>query len=242
MNIISSLFATIGAIVIGAGAVGTFAWWLFRLFSEKWLNAKFEERLAAYKYEQQKELEHLKFSINALMDRATKLHQREFEALPEAWSRLINAHGFAASVVSRFQSSPDLDPMRSDQLDDFLAHSELAEWERQLVRDAKEKTNAYRDQIEPYKIARARKASRKFYFYFRRNGIFIREPIKQQFEALDELIVSALTEHQMNFQHRTREFKSIDRLASEGEKMVKALEAEVQKRLWDSTRQETSAD
>jgi len=42
--------------------------------------------LLAYKHEQQKELEHLKFSINAQMDRATKLHQREFEALPEAWS------------------------------------------------------------------------------------------------------------------------------------------------------------
>jgi len=40
----------------------------------------------------------------------------------------------------------------------------------------------------------------------------------------------------MNFQHRTREFASIDRLASDGEEMVKALEAEVQKRLWDSTR------
>src|SRR5258705_12641703 len=52
---------------VGTGAVGAFAWWLFRLFSEKWLNSKFEERLAAYKHEQQKELERLKFSINAQM-------------------------------------------------------------------------------------------------------------------------------------------------------------------------------
>jgi hypothetical protein len=36
-----------------------------------------------------------------------------------------------------------------------------------------------------------------------------------------------------------REFKSIDRLASEGEQMVKALEAAVQKTLWDSMRQQT---
>src|SRR6266480_1394315 len=52
MDAVSSLFATIGYIVVGAGAVGTFVWWLFRTFSEKWLNAKFEERLAAYKHEQ----------------------------------------------------------------------------------------------------------------------------------------------------------------------------------------------
>jgi hypothetical protein len=62
---LSNFFAAIGYIVVGAGTVSTIVWWLFRTFSEKWLNAKFEERLAAYKHEQQKELEHLKFTINA---------------------------------------------------------------------------------------------------------------------------------------------------------------------------------
>ena len=76
--------------------------------------------------------------------------------------------------------------------------------------------------------------------YFRKNGIFIREPIKKQFDALDQMILSALSEHELNFQHQTREFKSIDRLVSEGEKLVRELEGEVQKRLWDSTRQEIS--
>jgi hypothetical protein len=206
-----------------------------RMFSEKWLNAKFEESLAAYKHEQQKELEHLKFSINAQMDRATKLHRREFEALPEAWARLMDAYGIIIGVVSRYQSTPDLNSMTPDQQEDFLATSKLAEWQRHLVRDAKDKNSVYRNQFEPHKIGAARKATRKFYLYFRRNGIFIREPIKQQFEELDELMRSALSEHEMNFQHQTREFKSIDRLAAEGERMAKALEAEVQKRLWDST-------
>ena len=238
MNSLSDVFATIGYIVVGAGAVGTVVWWLFRTFSEKWLNAKFEERLAAHKHEQQKELEHLKFSINAQMDRATKLHQKEFEALPEAWGRLMDAHGTIVAVVSKLQSTPDLDAMRDDQREDFLLNSKLVEWQRQLVRDARDKTKAYRDQIEPFKIAGARKATRKFFLYFRKNGIFIREPIKQQFEVLDQLMLSALSEHQMNFQHQTREFKSIDQLAADGEKMVRALEAEVQKTLWDSTRQQ----
>ena len=240
MNSLSDFFAAIGYIVVGAGAVGTFAWWMFRTFSEKWLNAKFEERLAAYKHEQQKELEHLKFAINAQMDRATKLHQKEFEALPEAWSRLMDAHGIIMSVVSRLQSTPNLNAMQSDQLEDFIVHSKLVEWQRQLVRDGADKTSTYRNQIEPFKIARAKKASRKFYLYFRKSGIFIREPIKQKFDALDQLMLEALSEHEMNFQHQTREYASIDRLNSEGEKMVKALEGEVQKRLWDSTRQETS--
>jgi hypothetical protein len=171
------------------------------------------------------------------MDRATKLHQREFDALPEAWGRFMEAYGIIQSVVSRAQSTPDLNSMRANQCEDFLANSKLAEWQRQLVRDATDKTSAYRNQIEPFKIARAMKASRKFYMNFRSNGNFIREPIKQKFDELDQLMQSALSEHVMNFQHQTREFKFIDRLASpHSERMMKALEAEVQKRLWDSTR------
>jgi hypothetical protein len=234
MDFLSNLLATIGAVVIGAGAVGAFAWWLFRLFSEKWLNAKFEESLAAYKHEQQKELEHLKFEINAQMDRATKLHQREFEALPEAWARLMHAYGIISSLVSRLQSTPDLNSMNPAQRDDFVQESKLAEWQREAVLGAKDKTQEYRNQVEPFKIARARKASQKFYMHFRSNGIFIREPIKEQFIKLDELMLAALSEHQMNFQHQTREFGSIDRLAAQGETMLKKLELEVQKRLWGS--------
>jgi hypothetical protein len=87
VNPLSNFFAAVGYIVVGAGAIGTVVWWIFRTFSEKWLNAKFEERLAAYKHEQQKELEHLKFAINTQMDRATKLHQkgsRRFQRLGPA--------------------------------------------------------------------------------------------------------------------------------------------------------------
>ena len=170
MNSLSDFFAAIGYMVIGAGAVGTFAWLMFRTFSEKWLNAKFEERLAAYKHEQQKELEHLKFAINAQMDRGTKLHQKEFEALPGAWSRLMDAHGITMSVVSRLQSTPDLNAMQTDQLEDFSVHSKLAEWQRQLVRDAKDKTSIYRNQIEPFKIARAKKPVANFISTFARTA------------------------------------------------------------------------
>jgi hypothetical protein len=127
--------------------------------------------------------------------------------------------------------------MRQDQLEEFLVNSKLAEWQRQLIRDAKDKTTAYRNQNEPFKIAHAREAIQAFFIYFRKNSIFIRDPIKRQFEEIGELLISALSEHETNFQHQTREFTLIDRLAKEGEKMVKALEAEVQKRLWDSTRQ-----
>jgi hypothetical protein len=233
----TNLLAAIGTVVLGAGAISGVVWWLFRTFSERWLNAKFEERLAAYKHEQQKELEHLKFEINAQMDRATKLHQREFETLPEAWSKLTKAFGVTRELVSRAQSLVDLNSMSDAQREDLLGHSQLAEWQKQKVRDATDKTTEYRQQAEPFRIARAKKASTKFYLYFRANGIFIREPLKQKFDELDQLILAALSERQINFQNKLREFVSIDKLNSTGEKLIKELEADVQKRLWDSATQ-----
>ena len=233
MDAVSALFVTIGYLVIGAGAICTFVW-----FREKWLNAKFEERLAAYRRELQNKLDHLKFSVDVRIDRATKLHHREFETLSESWARLTNANGIIVSVTSRFQSAPDLNNMRSDQLEDFISHSALADWEQQAVRDAKDKTSEYRKWFEPHKIAEARRANDKFHRYFRKNGVFIREPLKRQFEALHELMRAALSEHEMNFRDLTREFKSINHLASDGETMVKALEAETQKVLWDFAHQQ----
>jgi len=46
------------------------------------------------------EIEHLKFQINASMDRADKLHQREFETVPEAWSSLVGAFNSVKSFIS----------------------------------------------------------------------------------------------------------------------------------------------
>jgi hypothetical protein len=68
-NIIGPVLAALGAIIVAGGGLAFIAYAIFKYLGQKWLDAKFEERLAAYKHAQQKELEQLKFEINALMDR-----------------------------------------------------------------------------------------------------------------------------------------------------------------------------
>jgi hypothetical protein len=63
-QIFGPLVAAIGTLVLAGGGISAIAYGLFRFFGERWLNAKFEERLAAYKHAQQKELEHLRLEIN----------------------------------------------------------------------------------------------------------------------------------------------------------------------------------
>jgi hypothetical protein len=111
VSTLQNILAALGGLVVGGGILGTVVYTIFKILGEKWLNAKFEERLAAYKHAQQRELEELKFQINTLMDRTLKLHQREFDVLPEAWGRLNDAFKVIRPVTLGFQQSPDVNAM-----------------------------------------------------------------------------------------------------------------------------------
>jgi hypothetical protein len=131
----------ITTVVVAGGGGGAVAVWLCKLFGEKWLNTKFEERLASLKHEHQKEIERLRLRINTLMDRTTKLHQREFDVLPEAWSRLNDAFAQTNVVVSPIQRYPDLNRMAEEHINEFLKKTPLQEWEKAELMGQKDKTN-----------------------------------------------------------------------------------------------------
>ncbi len=224
-----------GGVAIIAGTVAV-AYWLFKLFSEKWLTAKFDERLAAYKHQQQKELEELRFKISSLMDRTTKLYQREFDVLPEVWGKFVMAHGHVQSVTSALQQYPDLDRMPPEHLLEFLEKCPLANWEKEKIKNEVKKTDYYTDAINRHKAWEARNTYRDFYVYFRKNGIIIREEIKAKFDSLADLTHGALVEYEIGLRH-DNDFRLWDarkKFASESEALLKALERDVQTRLWDS--------
>jgi hypothetical protein len=233
-----TLIAILGYVLVaatGLTGVGALLLLLFRKAAEKWIGVKFDKQLEAFRHEQRIEIERLKSSISAQLDRATKLHQREFEVLPKAWGKLKDAHGIISELVSRGKTITDLNAINDPKRDDFLSASLLAEWQSDLVLAAKDKTETYRSQVEPYRIGRARKASAKFYKYFQRNGIFIRPSIKRKIDEIDGLMLGALEEHVLNFQHGFREFRAGDKLRADGKSLLEELEADVQQRLWDST-------
>ena len=115
MEALEPLLKFVGGIVVAGGGLSLIAYQVFRLLTAQWLDARFEKRLQALKHEQQKELEQLRYKVSALLDRAVKLHQREFDALPEAWSKLNDVYWYVRSFVHPFQTYPDLDRMNPDQ-------------------------------------------------------------------------------------------------------------------------------
>src|ERR1035437_5397427 len=136
----TTIFALLCGGVAAVSAAVDVAYWIFKSFSEKWLTSKFDERLAAYKHEQQKELEQLRYKINALMDRTIKLHQKEFDVLPEAWGHLTDAYGVVTATTSFLQQYPDLDQMNGAQLEEFLKDTPFKDWQKDEIRNAAKKT------------------------------------------------------------------------------------------------------
>jgi hypothetical protein len=236
METLTKLLALLGGGAAVILAMVGAAYWLFKLFSERWLTARFNERLEDYKHKQQREIEELRFKINSLMDRTTKLYQREFDVLPEAWSKLVMAHGHVQSVTTALQQYPDLDRMIPEHLTEFLEKSPLNNWEKEKIKKEPKKTDYYTRAINHHKAWEARKTYIDFYEYFRKNSIFIREEIKAKFDTLSELAHGALVEHEIWLQDSIN-FDIWDtrrKFGKEGGDLLKALEQEVQKRLWDS--------
>jgi hypothetical protein len=224
----------VGGVVVAGGGLSLIVYQVFKALAVKWLDARFEERLQALKHEHGKEIEGLRFKIAALLDRTTKLHAREFEVLPEVWSKLNDAFWRASVFLSPFQTSPDIDRMPDPQQSEFIASSRLLESEKVQLRQAHDKTKEYQKLIFWHNLQEAEKKARDAYTYLMKNGIFISDDIRGQFGALHDLLWKALTERRVyeEIQGTKQQRVEIDKFRETGDASMKALERVIHERLW----------
>ena len=230
----TTLLAGIGAVIVAGGSLAVIAYGIFRYLGQKWLDAKFEERLAAHKHAQQRELEHLKFEISTLMDRTVRLHQREFDVLPEVWGRAIDAFNAIHPMALGFQEYPDLDKMSADQLQELIDKCPLAGWQKKELLATGAKTRYYADAMMWHKLADAGDAYNEFNEYFRKNGIFVSDEIKNLFTELKVLLLDAFIERRLSLRYKdqSQRFEKGTILHTQGPRLLDALEQHVQQRLW----------
>jgi hypothetical protein len=234
-EIIQNFLTAAGALILGGGTLVTIAYGFFKLFGEKWLHTKFEERLAAHRHAQQKELEELRFRINALFDRKTKLHQREYEVVPEAWSRLVDAHNEVAAFTSFLQSYADVGKMSEAQLVEFLSSSPLQNWEREELKASADKNKYYQRALFGHRYYQCREKYREAHVYVLKNSIFMPNDIRRDFNQLDGLLWGALNEHHINEVHdiHPRERSGVNALRDQGNILLASIEEKIQKQLRD---------
>jgi hypothetical protein len=236
IEILEKAIAAFGALAIAGGAVTGFAWWLFKMFSEKWLSNTFAQRLAAFRHDQQKEIEQLRFEISKLFDRTTKLHQQEFEVLPHAWSLLVTSYSAARGLTASLQRYPDIQGMSEPQLDEFIRNnSDLKDWQKEELRKASDQNRYFQQAIFWPRLNNARKKCRKSALFLRRKGIFMPPSLKEKFETIENLVWDALNECELNKNDAVwpKHQADQDKLNTQGEALMTKLEKEIQERLWN---------
>lgn len=235
---LDQLFEILGKLLLIGGGGAVIVYQAFKFLAAKWLEEKFKKNFQQLVHDQNKEIERLKSDLTKSFDRAAKLHQREFETLPQVWDKVSEAYWAAASLVSPMQMHSDLNRMLPKQLESFIAQSELAEWQKDELLAATDKTKKYQEQIYWHKLSRCFNLHRDGNISLSRTGIFVQDPIKEKLQAILDLAHSALVEDQINHEHPPTRFSerlktNIDRMQTDGKTWMEEAEALIKARIWE---------
>ena len=88
-----------------------------------------------------------KYKINSLFSRVSKIHEKEFEVLPEIWSKLHDAKDIISALVSPYQENPNFNSMNENEIKKSLENSKFPEHQIEELINSSDKNNYYRERI-----------------------------------------------------------------------------------------------
>jgi len=121
------------------------------------------------------------------LSRVTKIHEKEFEVLPQAWTKLDNLLDLVRQFIRETHSIPDLNNKSSQELEEFLSKQELSEDAKQNVRKHNDKKLWYFHE----KSEKVGNACLDFQDYITKNAIFLSSDLKSEFKKAEETIRTA---------------------------------------------------
>lgn len=220
-------------VIAAGGTAGLVTFGLFRWLGQKWMEDRFAKRLEAYKHKQNLELEHFKQEVNALFRRITKIHDKEFEVLPIAWQKLMDAFGNVSAIVSIYQEYPDLNRMSAPHFQEFLEGSKLSQSHREEILEARDKNTVYQRIIYWYRFNDANKFVAEFHNYLLYNKIFLSSDLFLKFSEIDRLLSSALLDSRLATESEDSKMqsKAYKDIKEQAEPIMMEIERLVQERL-----------
>jgi hypothetical protein len=228
-----NLFEFVGKIVLyGGGAVGI-AYALFVFLGKKWIENKFATKLEEYKSEQKRELENVRYKINTLFNRVTKIHEKEYEVLPTAWSKLHDAKDHISSLVSPLQTYPDFSRLKEAEIKSILKGYKWDDHQIDDLISANDKNEHFQKRIFWQHLGEARVKFSDFHNYIVRNRIFLSEELKEQFNKADDLMWDALVTREVGEEAKDHKmiYESYKKLKENIDLLITTIEKLVQERL-----------
>lgn len=235
----ATIIEWIVSVAAAGGGAGFIAFQLFKKLGESWLDDRFKSRLQDLAHIQNKEIERLRNELTKSFDRASKLHQREFEVLPMVWDEVHEAFWTTASLVSPLQLHPDLNRMEESQLHAFLDKCDLDEWQKNNIRKTTDKTTQFRNYALWSQLSHAQRARQSALNKISRHAIFLDEAMRDDLFNILARLNGALIEHEANqeapmLRRSERLDKDISWVRGEGRADMDSVEARIRGRLWST--------
>jgi len=240
MAITGEIISWLGGGLVVVGSIIGAAWLLFRFFAQKWMENRFNERLEAFKQAGSVEIARVKFAIDAKMDRALKLHEKEFDTLTTAWDKLTSMIGSAAAVVAPLQSYHPVGGMTLEELDAVLAKTDFEEHEKGKLRQSagQKRDKLYQDWCDRDRINRAMTDRQAFHNYIIQRGIFIQPELKDRMMELSLLISDAIiTQSQItqpDYPMPRPYAENTAKVRGKGTDLMNEIGREISARIWDA--------
>lgn len=222
-EVLQWLAAAVGYLALAGGA----AWAAVTFVGKRWIESKFEERMAGFKHAQAIELARMRVDVEAVLAGAVKLQTAEFEMLPTAWAKLFDAYSDVVALVHPFQSSADISHMSPQELDEFLEASKLRESEKDRLRQADDKNREYQSIVFRYRAGEVRKSFFEFRSYVLKNAPFFPPELKHSFVQAADGMWSALISKEAG--HESGDLNLQSESWRELNKVVKPLYESVEK-------------
>lgn len=207
MNTEQEILSFIGKIVAYGGSAVVIAYGAFAFLGKKWIENKLAEKLEAFRHAQQKELEETRYKINALFSRVSKIHEKEFEVLPEAWGKMHDALTSLIRFTTVLKQYPDFSMVTAAQLEEFLKDSVLNDFQKDGLKRASDKLDYYRDCMFYHELTAVRKAFSEFHNYIQKNSIFLSQDLKEYFSKIDDLMWNAMIDKEVGHEVKDHKMK-----------------------------------
>ncbi len=186
------MYETLLYVISGAGGGVVIACGIFKAFGNKWLEHYFKRQLEDFKTKQKREIQNLNHEINSLFSRISKIHEKEFEILPEAWKRLHIAFGKALHLTRPLKSYPDFKMMSNSKLEEFIKAQNWLDYEKDELRNANNKQEVYEKTISWKELLAAENAQIKLNNYLIKNSIFMPDELSKKFSKINASLQEGL--------------------------------------------------
>lgn len=231
-------FKYFGMLVAAGGGGAAIVFGVFQSWGNGWLNSHFDKRLEELKHEQVKDIEHLRYKINTLFDRAARVHALEFEALPMIWEALYDCYLECNKFVSPLKNYTDLSRFKNnDDLKEFLDEENLSPAVIKTISTSSNKQKEYISAVNTKSFNITTQMYNKFREIYNKKSVFIDQDIKSPINELSDLIMNALYEQHDNMFEKDlpRQRANIKKFKDNGTELFNKIEAAVSERLWHST-------